>query len=301
MCILLWVVMPAFSIMSWNVENWFDNRDDGTGASDREFSSQGDRHWTRKRLDRKTSMIAKTILWCDAPSVIGFEEVENSRVLRNLVYSDPLRKIPYRIVHYDSPDPRGIDVALIYDSDSLSLLKSYPLPVFRGSGGSRTRDILYVCLQDRKGLVWHFFVNHHPSKYSGASSSEGRNAAMTVLRRSVDSLLACGQTRIVAMGDFNDTPSAESFRMMEGVMTNAGRLPDMAGEGSIRYRGQWELIDNFLLSPALDGHFGIRVVKAPFLLERDRSFPGLKPKRTYIGPRYNGGVSDHLPLLLEFR
>lgn len=301
MCILLWVVMPAFSIMSWNVENWFDNRDDGTGASDREFSPQGERHWTRKRLDRKTSMIAKTILWCDAPSVIGFEEVENSRVLRNLIYSDPLRKIPYRIVHYDSPDPRGIDVALIYDSDSLSLVKSYPLPVLRGSGGSHTRDILYVCLRDRKGLIWHFFVNHHPSKYSGSASSAGRDAAMSVLRHSADSLLACGQTRIVAMGDFNDTPSAESFRMMEGVMINAGRLPEMAGEGSIRYRGQWELIDNFLLSPTLDGHFGLHVVKAPFLLERDRSFPGLKPKRTYIGPRYNGGVSDHLPLLLEFR
>lgn len=283
----------VFGAVFWNLENYYDWQDGGTSASDSEFSSRGARHWTRKRFNTKTQLIAKTLLWADAPAVAGFAELENSRVLKELVRSEVLRKYGYRFVHYDSPDPRGIDVGLIYRPDAFDLVMSYPVHV----DSLATRDILYACMQDRaSGEIWHFFVNHHPSKYGGSGSSKGRMMAMQALARSVDSLVVAGQTNIVAMGDFNDVPGSEAFSIMDGRMLNLGLG---IREGSIRYQGDWQLIDNFLVSPQLGGKTGMEVLRPPFLSERDRQYPGDKPRRTYVGPRYNGGVSDHLPVRLN--
>lgn len=305
-----------FSIVFWNVENCFDYFDGGLSSSDREFSSRGARHWTKSKFENKMDAIGKTLLWCASasgtdpdisadspPWIVGLAEIENDFVLRRLCRGDVLRKFNYRYVHFESHDRRDIDVALLYLEDSLELVKSYPLPIVLrdGPGGKivdtlATRDILYACLKERgNGLLWHVFVNHHPSKYGGAESSPKRLAAMKTLRSSVDSLLAAGQTRIVAMGDFNDTPDADAFAQIDGRLVNMGlSLPD---EGSIRYRGKWQLIDNFLVSPDLMQK-RMEVLRPPFLFERDRQFPGDKPRRTYVGPRYNGGVSDHLPVML---
>lgn len=295
-----------FSVVFWNLENYFDCVDSGYSSSDREFSARGTRHWSRKKFDAKTAMIGKTLLWCEQlPSVVGVAEVENSRVMKNLVYSEVLHKCPYRYVHYDSHDPRGIDVAMMYLGDEWEEVLSYPVKVMDGNGAVlRTRDILYVCLRKRSdGEVWHFFVNHHPSKYGGASSSGRRVAAMRALKNSVDSLLAAGQGNIVAMGDFNDTPSSEAFSLMDGTLVNMGKRIEaessgtMHQEGTIRFHGNWQIIDNFLISPDVDGR--MHILKPPFIMERDRQYPGEKPRRTYIGPRYNGGVSDHLPIMLD--
>lgn len=294
-----------FSIVFWNLENFFDCVDGGQSASDAEFSARGQRHWSRKRFDAKTAMVSKTILWCDSlPSVVGLCEVENDRPLKALVHGDVLRKCGYRYVHYDSRDPRGIDVALLYRPEDMELVGSYPIPVVaRKEDGMtdtlRTRDILYVCLQRRSdGELWHFYVNHHPSKYGGATSSDRRLVAMATLRRSIDSLVARGCTNIVAMGDFNDTPDAPAFSLMDSCMVNMGAS---LKEGSIRFKGNWQLIDNFLVSADLGGKMKMEVLRPPFILERDSRYPGLKPYRTYVGPRYNGGVSDHLPVMLQDR
>lgn len=317
--VLLFIVrlyLLQISAMFLNLENFFDYRDGGTGVSDTEFSSRGARHWTRKKFEFKTLLVAKTILWSGTPEVAGFAELENGFVLRSIRQSAPLYKLDYRQVHYDSKDPRGIDVGLIYLADSMELVSSRSLPVkeMRAVADGppvadtlATRDILYVCLRRRStGELWHFFVNHHPSKYGGKSSSGRRILAMSCLLEEVGRLLDAGDGNIVAMGDFNDTPDGEAFKMLEKppydtALVNMGAASGAVenGEGSIRFHGNWQLIDNFIVSADVARKAQMAVLRPPFLMERDRTYPGEKPRRTFVGPRYNGGVSDHLPVMLK--
>lgn len=284
------------SVVFWNLENCFDYFDGGVSPSDKEFSSFGDRHWNKKKFEKKTMMFGKTMLWAGLPQVVGVCEVENDFVMHALCRSEALHKCSYRYVHFDSPDVRGIDVGLCYLSDSLSLVRAYPIRL----DSLQTRDILYVELAEKvSGIHWHFLVNHHPSKYGGPSSASRRRIAMEKLRCCSDSLIASGADHIVAMGDFNDVPSAEAFSVMDGVLVNLGKGLEHSNSGSIRYRGNWQLIDNFLVSGPLASTMYMEVLRPPFLLERDRQWPGEKPLRTYTGPRYKGGVSDHLPVLLK--
>lgn len=302
------IVFPLISIMFWNAENWFDYFDGGFSASDSEFSSRGARHWTKARFAAKTDGIAKTVLWAGAPEVVGFAEVENSFVLRRLCESELLRKKGYRHIHFESHDSRGIDCALLYRADSLELISAFSIPVVRCDSITqrldtlRTRDILYACFRENSsGILWHILVNHHPSKYGGAASSPGRIAAMQCLVDIADSLIAAGERNIVAMGDFNDTPLSEAFSLCEGHLANLGAalLEESPSAGTIRYQGKWELIDNFLVSEPVSKAYSMKILRPAFLLERDSRYPGDKPRRTYIGPRYNAGLSDHLPILLN--
>jgi len=289
------VAIILFSIVFWNMENYFDYFDGGTSDSDKEFSSRGARHWNKKKFNAKTSLAGKTILWSDIPDIAGFAEIENKFVLNRLIYSDILRKCEYSCIHFESPDPRGIDVALIYRKTRFELLKSYPVRIAEFP----TRDILYARLKElSSGEIWHIFVNHHPSKYGGKESEPKRKVVMESLICSIDSLRHAGETNIVAMGDFNDGPNGPAFELCEGKMNNLGLGISGANIGTIRYHGNWELIDNFLVSDAMKRKMRMEILQPPFLLERDKQYPGNKPKRTYVGPRYNGGVSDHLPIRL---
>lgn len=308
--ILYMGLVPMFSVVFWNVENFFDYKNSGYSASDTEFSSRGARHWTKKRFEAKTAAIGKTLLWAGLPDIVGVAEVENAFVLKSLCRTDVLRKYDYGYVHFDSPDPRGIDVGLLYRRDRIRILKAYPIPVEMDGKRLNTRDILYACAIDLTcGDTLHLFVNHHPSKYGGKQSGDRRIAAMRTLGRSVDSLLTRPGTNIVAMGDFNDGPDGPAFGVIDSSLVNLGRelinaSPAMANIGTIRFGGKWELIDNFLVSPEfLSGDNGsgkkrMEILRPPFLLVRDKRFPGEKPYRTYVGPRYNGGISDHLPIRL---
>ena len=295
----------------WNLENFFDYRDGGTGDSDAEFSAGGSRHWTAKKFYRKCEMISKSLFWIGdeygtLPDVVGVAEVENRWVLERLLYSTMLRKYGYGIVHRDSRDRRGIDVALLYRSDRLQLVdKSFCVPLYSGAPMS-TRDILHVklrCLSS--GGVYDFIVNHHPSKFGGAAQSEGRrSAAMESLAGVCDSLFAASAglddyKGVVAMGDFNDTPEAAQFSMLEGKLENACLDLFEKGEGTIRYEGKWDLIDMFWVSPSLYRRSRSEISRIPFLMTRDRKHPGEKPLRTYSGPRYLGGVSDHCPVVIN--
>ena len=290
----------------WNLENFFDYTDQGMGESDAEFSSMGSRHWTKKRFYHKCDNIAKALMWMQdrygrMPDVVGFAEVENRGVLVKLLNSTLLRKYDYRIVHHDSGDRRGIDVALIYRSSSLSLVsQSLIIPEYEGERLS-TRDILHACLEDRNGCSTHFIVNHHPSKYGGAKESEGRrNAAMQALRHMCDSLSDISSSPLIVMGDFNDTPDAEAFSIIKGILVNKGSDLHMKGEGSIRYEGRWDLIDMFMVSPDIDEFTQMDVCRVPFLMTWEKKHPGDKPLRTYSGPRHIGGVSDHCPIVLRY-
>lgn len=292
--------------MFWNLENFFDHIDQGTGESDREFSSMGSRHWTRYKFQTKCDNIAKGILWMKdrygrVPDVIGFAEVENREVLVRLLSSTLLRKYDYQIVHQDSRDRRGIDVAILYRRSSFSLVsRSSAVPVYEGKP-LETRDILQVCLEDVKGNHMHFIVNHHPSKYGGSKESDGRRiAAMAALKHMCDSLEAVSDAPVIAMGDFNDTPDSEPFRIIGSTLVNKGSELHKNGEGSIRYEGKWDLIDMFLVSPEADRFTEMEVCRIHFLMTWEKKHPGEKPLRTYSGPRYIGGVSDHCPVILWY-
>ena len=223
--------------------------------------------------------------------VVSCSELKKEKLLEET----PLGRERDGIVHFESPDPRGIDVAMLYRRSRVRLLSATPLRVTdrsRDGPSPGTRDILLAVVSDPGGDTLAVLVNHHPSKYGGKASAPRRLAAMRSLCSVVDSLKAAGVGRIVAMGDFNDTPDAEPFRLLEG------RLRDFNGhgEGSIRFGGKWELIDLFYAS-GVEGE--VRVLNPPFLTERDNSHVGDRPLRTYTGPGYKGGVSDHRPVLFS--
>lgn len=293
-------------VMFWNVENFFDWTDQGTGESDTEFSSMGSRRWTRKKFYTKCDAIAKTVFWIGEkygrlPDVIGLAEVENRRVLNLLFESSLLRKCGYEIVHYDSGDRRGIDVALLYRKEIFELSESFITTPEHEGEKLATRDILTVRLCGKTGGEQiTFIVNHHPSKYGGSKASESRrNSVMISLSELCDSLLKTPENgRIVAMGDFNDNPGGPQFSVMDGLMVNKASELHKKGEGTIRYEGRWDLIDMFMVSPALDISSVMEIVRVPFLMTREKKHPGEKPFRTYSGPRYIGGVSDHCPVVL---
>ena len=261
-------------------------------------SAAGERHWTWKRFQAKANAFAKALFWVEAetgrlPDIIGLEEVENAFVLRQVLQKTALRKLDYKIVHYDSPDRRGIDVALLYRSSRLELLDSKPCHLVAADTIMATRDIL-LCVFRRDSVKVAVLVNHHPSKYGGTAESEPRRRiAVERLRFLVDSLAALGIDRIIAGGDFNDTPDNPVFLLLEPALRPMHMDLYRRGLGTIKFDGKWDLIDQIYVSPALSSRARMQILRIPFLLTRDTVHSGEKPLRTYTG------VSDHLPVLLE--
>lgn len=323
-------------VMFWNVENFFDPFNDPV-AADEEFTPGGTRFWTWRKFEKKRDDIAKVILLVKErygvfPAVIGLCEVENRFVLRNLLEQTPLARAGYRIIHKDSPDKRGIDVAMLYDPQlfKLAQVKFFPLAAEEGGGAGSvpaSRLILYA-----KGVVGgldtlHCFVNHWPSRLGGeAHSLPRRMLASNTLRAKTDSILLRNSgANIILMGDFNDTPGAVPVKNIRGFVNMADRFKD---EGTYKYKGKWEILDQFLVSERLapgkeerkspgdspaakESGFmnevrwvyckreSMEIFRDNYLLERDEVYMGEKLRRTLSGPRYLGGVSDHLPVLLQ--
>lgn len=312
MCRMKFLVLGAAFLVSsvfmfWNLENCFDPFDD-PAVRDEEFTPGGERHWTWKKLDRKLAGVAKVIVATrdtsgDYPTLVGLCEVENAVVLRRLVSIKMMEKLGYDWIHRDSPDARGIDVALLFRKSRFRplVVRAVPVPT-----DPPTRDILYV-----KGLLdgepVHILVNHWPSKLGGSAGTARRLAAAATLRACIDSLDAAGGSRetVIIMGDFNATP-AEIDQALAGFPKALPGFENLAaplattGEGSIKYRGTWELIDQFWIreSNPAEAPPRMSVFRPPFLLEPDAGYTGEKPRRTWSGPRYKGGLSDHLPVVL---
>ena len=257
----------GISIVFWNLENFFAPDPDS------------EKHWTSSRFYSKCEGIAKTIMLIAdekgcLPDVVCFAEVGDSTVMAHLLHYTSLFKAGYRIIHYESPDHRGIDCALLYKKASLSVLYSQPCHLYDSLGNIMpTRDILLAKFVSRDNDTLAVLVNHHPSKVGGGSSG-GRTIAMDTMLEICDSLTC----PTVSVGDFND---GELFK----------------GEGTYRYDGKWE---------KLDGCFPFRVKSVsesvfshPSLTVPDKAHGGIKPKRTYSGPRYLGGISDHFPIVLS--
>lgn len=285
------------SVMFWNLECWFDPFDD-PATEDDDYTPRGTRHWTWKQFTRKRDGIAKTIAAASdvcggLPDIIGVAEVENRMTVKQIVAETLLEKGDYGILHRDSPDARGIDVALLYRRRNFKLLHVRFLPV---ASDKPTRDILYAEGVFRQSDTVHIFVNHWPSKLGGPeASSRRREAAAIALNRCVDSILnASPQATVIAMGDFNDTPENIS-PLMTPLLENLADSLATAGLGTIKYQGRWELIDQFWCT---EKEKRMQIFAPAFLLEQDKAYTGFKPRRTFTGPRNHGGLSDHLPILL---
>lgn len=301
-------------IMFYNVENFFDPFDDSL-TLDEEFTPSGQKHWTMDRFRKKANSLYKVFMaaggW-QPPAIIGMAEVENSYVLHYLTRETPFAKFNYRYIHFESPDVRGIDVAVIYNPEDVKVLSAVPVSIPMAEGVRPTRDILFLKTSVR-GMLLYLFVNHWPSRSGGFLATKPlRVAAAEKLRFCLDTLLKVHpEARVVVMGDFNDEPDDESLKIITHNPRNIGDgqiLNLMAGmqeeyRGTLFFQDRWWTFDQFLVSDNLV-HFsggdmylkGDAVVFNPqFLLTGD--LPA-RPWRTYNGFQYNGGFSDHLPVMI---
>lgn len=325
-CLLLlcMVVLQAqearYRAVFYNVENLFDTKDDPETA-DEEFTPKGAKHWTESRYRNKLAKIARVLKEAggtELPVFAGLAEVENRAVVADLARQPDLVAGDYGVIHRDSPDGRGIDVAFLYKKALFKPLRSAFFEVsFPSDTTLKTRDILYVAGRVNEETL-HFFVCHFPSMYGGEKKSEWKRIqAAKVLRQKIDSVTGVNRgAKIVIMGDFNGKANTEA----QGILsTKSSDLPAIADGlyntgyyllnekyGSYRYRGVWQTLDHIMVSGTLlDGRRGLRsekrlsVFSPSFLLEEDQKYSGSKPLPTYRGPRYFGGFSDHLPVYLD--
>jgi predicted extracellular nuclease len=278
-------------VLFYNVENLFDLKDDSL-KNDNEFLPSAKKKWNTSKFFKKVNRIVKVIAANNFPDIIGLCEVENDSVLHKITQHFQVKHKQYRIIHFESADKRGIDCALIYSTLAWDLNALKPVSV--QLNGRPTRDILSATLVNKKDTL-ALLVNHWPSRYGGRNKSEHKRiAASFVLKHLMDSIKRNFPTRkIIAMGDFNDAPKDSSLQNLKAFSNVSSKF-----KGTNKYKGKWQVFDQFICSNNF-GYFS-RPFKASFLLEEDKTYGGLKPFRTYYGPMYHNGFSDHLPIVLTF-
>lgn len=308
-------------VAHYNVENLFDTIDD-PNIQDEEFLPGAENRWTAERYAHKLeqlSRVIKSMNGANGPHILGLCEVENAGVVSDLARQIGSKKAKYRYVHFDSPDGRGIDVALLYQPKHFKVTHSKSLRVtLPGEKAYPTRDVLLVAGKLPNKQPVFVLVNHWPSRRGGEeASAPARAAAAQAVRKAVDSLKqVVPQGIVLVMGDFNDGPADPAPREVMGAdwpMSSSSVLvnPFLAldadsTQGSYRYRGSWQYIDHISLSPtAFQGNGKVQYVAGsagawlqPWMLETTGKFEG-NPLRTYGGKTYLGGFSDHLPVKIE--
>jgi len=311
-------------IVFYNCENLFHPSNDST-TNDEDFTPGGYYHWTYKRYYNKINKIGKLIIAIGEgrfPAIVGLCEVENRRVLQDLIQKSILSRSNYKIIHKDSPDARGIDVALIYDKESFLPVKYTYVPVnARGMEDLRTREILYVNGYLMDSIIIHIFVNHWPSRRGGKlASDEKRKHVAGILRELVDSCyLHDPEANILIMGDFNDEPLDNSLYEVLGAKEpdNYSGYPYLlnlminslkSGDGTHYRKNNFyeaSVLDQFIVSNSLYQGFNRLkintengfIYKKDFLLDEKNG----RPLRTYQGLKYLGGFSDHLPIYTDIQ
>jgi predicted extracellular nuclease len=311
--------------MFYNTENFFDTIDDPK-TNDNEYLPEGSYHWTPKRYLQKLQNTYKVITslgeW-SPPEIIAFCEIENRQVLTDLLSKTPLARYKYDLVHFDSPDPRGIDVALLYRSDKLKLAQKKYIPVIfpEKYKEHKTRNILLAKFLINGSHPFYVFVNHWPSRRSGEKESDNfRFWTAKILKMQTDSIFANDiNARIIIVGDFNDEPNDESIKTHLAVSltcedAKSGNLYNLSADflknqktGTLKFQGQWLTFDQIIVSGALlNSSKGLstspmhaKVFDAPFILQTDNRNLGYIPFRTYSGRKYTGGYSDHLPVYID--
>ncbi|NKI31099.1 endonuclease [Croceivirga thetidis] len=302
-----------YCIAFYNLENLFDTTDDPHTLDD-DFTPKGFKKWKDNRYRSKLNKLAKAISKigeedADQPPVlIGVAEVENSKVLRKLLKTKYLEDFPYDFVHFDSPDERGIDTALIYNTEFFEPLHTETIPLLIvDEDGDRdyTRDILMV-RGKLNGEEITVFVNHWPSRRDGAKETEQKRitAAQTILDKIALVKNYGVADNFIIMGDFNDDPNSTSIQtlMDSGMFINPSKKLLSPFSGSANYKGEWTLFDQILISHSFLNHepgthtFEKASIFAPkFLREWKGKYKG-NPFRTFAGKKYIGGYSDHFPV-----
>jgi len=314
-----------FRVMFYNTENFFDTFDNPR-KNDNEFLPEGVMHWTQGRYYNKVNNIAKVITsigeW-DSPALVGLCEVENEKVIADLTQHSPLRKMNYRFVITDSPDPRGINVALLYRREKFKYLhhESY-IVRFPYNLRKHTRNILHVTGQVSVRDTLDVFVCHFPSRRGGENQSEpDRMFAASVLKDKVDSVIRIRRNaNILIMGDFNDEPSNRSLSEVlyaqpvsnpvapQNLYNLFSFFEKRKNTGSYKYQRHWNMLDQIIVSGnLLTGEPSIQVLPQTatifsrnFMMIEDKTYGGKRPKKTYHGRKHEGGYSDHLPVFVDF-
>ncbi len=310
--------------MFYNCENLFDIHNDSIKLDD-EFTPDGEMHWNYTKFKKKLIDVYKVIAAVgakNAPDIIGLCEIENRFVLEQLTQKTPLKKFGYKIVHKESPDKRGIDVALLYNPKTFDPISYKAVEInFPFNSSITTRDILYVSGKIMNDDIIHIFINHWPSRYGGQKPSEKKRLyTAEVLKKEIDKIYKKNlNSNIIILGDLNDGVDDKSLTKVLLAENNFDTIQPQKIynllydkgkqqlEGTIKYRGVWRIFDQILVSGNLlspqnstttsrrDSH----IFQSDFLLEKDIKYTGSKVKRTFIGRRYNGGYSDHLPVYID--
>ncbi len=307
--------------MFYNAENLFDTVD--SPLDDNEFLPSSERHWTPKRYKRKLNSIAKVIIaggdW-EPPDIIGLCEIENQEVLNDLVSTTVLSADSYRTLYAHSLDRRGIGVGMIY-RDKLELIytRNY-YPVTSEGDSLFTRSVLFASLADKYDTLG-IIISHWPSRRGGASATDPLREILAGLITEIidiETSREAGVRKIVVMGDLNCNP--DSYIMSDIIkLCGSDHSPDklclynICGDnkgdqyGSYKYQGRWNFFDQVLINNRLrESHYGYKYKEGSFrvlsnskLLIRDNTYKGYKPNSTWRGPVYQGGYSDHLPVLFD--
>ena len=294
------------TLVELNCENLFDCQHDSL-KQDTEWLPASVRNWTPARYWRKMNSIGQEILSCQddgIPDFVALVEVENDSVIFDLTRRSLLRHAGYEYLMTQSPDVRGIDVALLYQPMTFRPLCCDYLEVEPLEGMRPTRDVLYVQGETSERDTLHVFVVHAPSRFGGEHPTRSnRRVVMERIMQVVRELPE--DAKVIIAGDFNDYADSPSLQYLEqhGLINVTREARGSNGaRGTYRYQGEWESIDHVLVSRVLrDFVMESFINDAPFLLEEDKKYGGVKPLRTYNGYRYQRGFSDHLPLVVRFR
>lgn len=303
-------------IIFYNVENLFDTFDDPLTA-DQEYTPESEKSWTHFRYKEKLNHIAKTLIaaggW-EAPDLIGLCEVENFQVLLDLTTKTPLQKFTYQIIHENSPDSRGIDCAILYRATKLQKIDDHAIEI--GADKLVTRDLLYASFEFNSVDTLHILVNHWPSRYGGKEVTEGKRLQVArQVRKQVDQLqIQSPMAKVLIMGDFNDEPNDISMTQvlsagMLGKNIDVDELYNMSmfdfkrGMGTIVHRdidSNWYLFDQMIVTGSLLTDTRLTVKgKKNYIFCQNWLLKDGRPHRSYRGPIYTGGFSDHLPIFID--
>lgn len=330
-CIALFSVVHSkafaqdnFRIMFYNVENLFDTKHDSL-KNDYDYLPGGFMNWSNWKYWEKQRNIGRVITAVgemQSPALVGLCEIENDSVIFDLTKRSPIRAQEYEFIATNSPDWRGIDVALLYQRHKYKLIEKNEYVLVRSGKNERpTRNILHAVGQVISGDTLDVFVTHFPSRYGGQKISErGRMDAAQLIRDKADSLFVVRQNaNVVIMGDFNDHPDDKSiYEIMNARSLNYNHSKDELYNmffhrikeknfGTLKYQGRWGVLDQFIVSGSLlMENQGMKIdnneahiFNADFLTEKDEKYGGVRPYRTYLGPRYMGGFSDHYPIYMD--
>ena len=308
-CMLPNIVMAQKDIIIFhNCENLFYPTND-TLTQDNDFTSEGKKHWTFERYKKKYNLLAKTYIAAGEgsfPSIVGLCEVESDRVLEDLCKGTPLRKANYQFIHYDSKDIRGIDVALVYNPSRFKPKEHYKITPESKDESERTRDVLYVCglLGDKSVNI---YVVHAPSRREHNAKQALRKSIFDSIYSHIKQLKARGEENFIIMGDMNDNPWDEAIVKGFHTLDKEPFLINLMQNnkkkaGSYVYNGQYLSFDQFIVSTNLCQYIEDKgdafVMRNDFLVDDNPKNKLITPYSTYRGLKYQGGISDHFPIVM---